>query len=279
MAFEVASVKPATRPRTPNFPLDPGDAKTPGGRFSASADLGAYIQFAYKLGLDLEMEKQFSKLPKSLGSDFYDIEARAPGNPTKDQMRLMMQSLLADRFKLALHFETQEGSVLALTLAEPGKTGPKLRPHSEGPSCSDSFEMSTLGEISSAKDVFPPNCQTFLGRTQPNGATLMGSRNTTMPSLANGIYGAGNMAGEVDKPVIDRTGLVGRFDFTIEYMPDPSRNRFVGLSQPKGDAGPPDSQGPTFLEALRKQLGLKLVSAKGPIRRLVIDHIERPFAN
>src|SRR5580658_5634043 len=76
-------------------------------------------------------------LAKIVGNDFFDIEAQAPGNPTKDQMRLMIQSLLAERFKLAVHFETRDAPVFALTLVKPGKTGPKLLPHSEGPPCPD----------------------------------------------------------------------------------------------------------------------------------------------
>ena len=139
MAFEVASVKPTKRPKFPPtiFPLDTGNAKTAGGRFSATLPLVPYVAFAYKL-LPAEISTQ---LPKSFPmDDLYDIEARAEGNPTKDQMRLMTQSLLADRFKLKVHFETREGPVFALTLVTPGHTGPKLRPHADGPACPDSFD-------------------------------------------------------------------------------------------------------------------------------------------
>src|ERR1700761_7030345 len=94
MAFEVASVKPAKIFRPPNFPLDLGDAKTPGGRLSGTLPLVLCVAFAYKI-----MPGEVGgELPKSF-PDTFDIEARAPGNPTKDQMRLMMQSLLAERFK------------------------------------------------------------------------------------------------------------------------------------------------------------------------------------
>jgi bla regulator protein blaR1 len=92
--------------------------------------------FAYKL-MPAEISTQ---LPKSFPMDPFDIEARAAGNPTKDQMRLMMQSLLADRFRLRVHFETRDGPVFALTLVRPGETGPKLRPHADGPACPDSFD-------------------------------------------------------------------------------------------------------------------------------------------
>jgi bla regulator protein blaR1 len=138
-SFDVASVKPGSAPRIPDFPLDNGNAKTPGGRFSTSLPLLIYIAFAYKLPPNEEQTRaMLAHLPKWSGG-LFEIEARAKGNPTKDQMRLMMQSLLADRFKLAVHFETREEPDHALTSIKPGKTGPKLRPHAEGPPCPDSF--------------------------------------------------------------------------------------------------------------------------------------------
>jgi bla regulator protein blaR1 len=95
--------------------------------------------------------------------------------------------------------------------------------------------------------------------------------------LLSAVY-AGSLAGELDKPVVDKTGLDGKFDYTIEWnfqLPSP------GL--PRADAAPRealrDNQGPTFLETLREQLGLKLVLATGPVRMLVIDHVERPSEN
>jgi bla regulator protein BlaR1 len=99
-----------------------------------------------------------------------------------------------------------------------------------------------------------------------------------MALLANAIYSYGGMAGEVDKPVVDKTGLSGTFDFTIEYAPG-ENDRFVRPGPPNPDAPPPEPQGAAFLRAVRDQLGLKLVSSKGPIRTLVIDHVERPSEN
>ena len=129
-AFDVASVKLDPGPfRPPNFPLDPGDAYRPvGGRFSADFPLSTYIAFAYKLSLSSDQRQaMLTHLPDWLATDRYAIDARAEGNPTKDQMRLMMQSLLAERFKFAAHFETRVFSALALALVKPGTTGPKLR--------------------------------------------------------------------------------------------------------------------------------------------------------
>jgi uncharacterized protein (TIGR03435 family) len=275
MAFEVASVKPTKEFKIPAFPLDSGDAKTPGGRFSMSFPLSAYISFAYKLSPSEMRTAALEQLPKGIGTDLFEIEARGAGDPTKDQMRLMMQALLADRFKLAVHFESREGPVMALMLVKPGQTGPKLRPHAEGPACPDSFELPapfTPIPPRKAGDVFPSICGYAQLQGTPEG-TLVGSRNTTMGGIADAISSYGSLAGEVDKPVVDQTGLTGRFDFTLELPP-----RFFNFF-PNPDNPPQEPQGALFLKAVREQLGLRLVSSKGAIRKLVVDHVERPSEN
>lgn len=124
IAFEVASVKPSKDFKLPNFDLSTGNSVAPGGRFYAGFRLMDFITFAYKLQLtDEQRRTALAQIPKRVNTDFYVIEARAAGNATKDQMRLMMQSLLAERFQLAVHFETREGPVLALTLDNPGELG------------------------------------------------------------------------------------------------------------------------------------------------------------
>jgi len=281
MVFEVASVKPAKAPTWPKFPLDNGDAKTPGGRFSETAPLLPFIVFAYKLS---PSNPGIAQLPEWARTDQFEIEALGAGNPTKDQMRLMTQALLADRFKLAVHFESRQGSVLALVLVKPGQTGPRLRPHADGPACPDTFEMpappafpppSTPPGPPKAGEVFPPVCGASQMR-QTGGGTLIGARNTTMELIASDMYSYGSMGGEVDKPVVNQTGLQGNFDFTLEL-------HYGLFSFPLGPPKPADAggepQGPRFLNAVRDQLGLKLVPAKGAIRKLVIDHIERPSEN
>jgi uncharacterized protein (TIGR03435 family) len=271
MVFDVASVKPSKMFRPASFPLDNRNAFVGGGRFSASLPLSFYITFAYKIPPN---EADLGHLPAWVGKDFFSIDARADGNPSKDQMRLMMQSLLTDRFKLAIHFELREVPVFELVLIRPGKIGPKLIPHSQGPPCPESFAMSVPP---SASDVFPRNCET-VEMGQRNGARLLGDRNTSMQLLADAIYRSGSMAGEVDRPVVDKTGLSGRFDFTIEFTP--GENDGIRRSVPPvSDAPPPDPQGAPFLHAMREQLGLKLVPSKGQIRMLVVDHVEMPSEN
>ena len=274
MAFEVASVKPTKEFKPPGFPLDPGDAKPPGGRFSAVFPLVDFVTFAYKLNPGEVSAQSQKSFPES-----FDIEARVPGNPTKDQMRLMMQSLLADRFKLRVHFETREGPVLALTLVKPGQTGPKLRSHSDGPGCPDYFEMSAPAmppPPRNASDAFPPVCGWPQTRGTANG-TLVGARDVTMEIIAEEtVYGFGSLIGEVNKPVVDQTGLKGRYDFTLQL---PAGTLSFSAAPPNPDAPPADPKGTPFLNALREQLGLKLVSSNGPIRKLVIDHVEPPSGN
>ena len=271
MAFDVASVKSNPKAWYPGFPMDNTNVYIPQGRFSASLPLWSYIAFAYKLAPNVEQRRDaVAQYPKGLSTDeYFEIDARADGRPGKDQLRLMLQSLLAERFKLAVHFETREIPVLALTLAKPGRTGPKLHPHSEGPPCPDVVAMPPIPAPPTAatvRGVFPANCDSPQVANQLSSAWLAGARNTTMPLLAELIYRWGVEAGDVDKPVVDQTELTGNFDFTVEYSPEFIRARS-------------DSQGTPFRDAVRQQLGLRLTPSKAPIRVLVLDHVERPSEN
>lgn len=269
MAFEVASVRIDKGPfRSPNFPLDTGDAFTPGNRFSADFPLLTYIHFAYKVNIS-QQQREFilAHWPKWIDSDRYAIEARAAGPVGKDQMRLMMQTLLADRFRLAVHFETQETAVMALRLVKPGKTGPKLLPHSAGPPCQDLGAPAPQSRAGDSKQPFPARC--YVQDLNMDGHQLRaGSRNTTLDELAGALSGLGRL----DRPVVNQTGLSGRIDYDMAWSPEPGPVLTPQTNQP------PD-QGPTFLEALREQLGLKLEAARAPLRVLVIDRIERPGEN
>jgi bla regulator protein blaR1 len=261
MAFEVASIKPSKPGAGPsaNFPLDDGDAYLPGGRFLARSSVPTYLSFAWKLALAREQVRSMAVgLPKWFPDDLFDIEARAEGNPTKDQMRLMMQSLLADRFRLALHFETRQVALYALMALKPGTLGPKLVPHEKGPRC----------DVPGNADTFPARCNDAELETTPIGMRF-GMRNATMSDIVRAF------SRSFDRPVVDQTDLGGRYDLTLEWAPEPPRS-----TTPR-DAGTESDpqQGPTFQEAFHDQLGLKLESTKGPIQTPVIDHIERPSEN
>ncbi len=268
MAFEVASVKLDKGPfRSPNFPLDTGDAFTPGNRFSADMPLLTYIHFAYKVNFSQQQaEFILAHWPKWIDSDRYAVDARAGGTASKDQMRLMMQALLADRFRLEVHFETQETAVMALKLVKSGKTGPKLIPHSEGPACEDPSAPAQQRPAGGTSAPFPERC--YVQELSVNGRRFhTGARNTTMEELVGILPGVGRLG----RPVVDQTGISGRIDYEMEWTREP------GPGEPPATK-PPD-EGPSFLDALREQLGLRVESAKAPLRVLVIDHLERPSEN
>lgn len=280
MAFDVASVK-LSKPDTffpPSFPLDSGDAFTnrPNGRLSAVLPLSAYISFAYKLHASRwQLHATRSHLPDWADTDRFEIQASAPANTTKDQMRLMMQSLLAERFQLAVHFETHEVPVLAMTLIKPGMPGPGLRPHDQGPPC----------DAPPAPDLFPGVCDIVAQNFLAGGQRVGSGRNLTMTEIAWSLPGMGI----IDRPVIDRTGLAGKFDLKIQWKPDPASVGGGSAIPKKGSSLPapppptqnsePEADGPGFIQALRDQLGLRLESTKGTLETLVIDHVQLPSGN
>src|SRR4051794_40651613 len=133
-SFDVASVKSnrTEAPATTLFPLGPGDAYAAnGGRFRATNQpLITYLRFAYRLG-----QGGLLDLPKWVYNERFDIEARADGEPTKNQMRSMMRSLLKDRFQLVVHTEQQTQKIFDVELAKAGRTGPQLRAHQTDDTC------------------------------------------------------------------------------------------------------------------------------------------------
>jgi uncharacterized protein (TIGR03435 family) len=158
MEFEVASIRQNNGKFVPpNFAMNPPDdsyAPT-GGLFIADYPVEVYIEFAYRFWPSNEQRQaMLAHLPKWVATDSFEIRARAAGNPSKDQMRLMMQSLLAERFGLVVHFEIQETPVLAMTLVKSGRMGPKLRPHAEGPSCDVAVSNPTSENCQKAKTSF-----------------------------------------------------------------------------------------------------------------------------
>jgi uncharacterized protein (TIGR03435 family) len=205
-----------------------------------------------------------------VNQDRYDIEARTPGAATKDQTRLMMQGLLAERFKLAVHWETREAPVFALVLDKPGELGPQLRQHPAGDDCSttafpENSEKNAPAAPSLASIPIPCGLIAHLPASAP-GENHFGGRNVKLASLAESMPTQTGLI-TLPRPVIDRSGLTGGFDFTLEWTPE--------------DTSPVDNHetGGTFREALKEQLGLKLEPQKGPVEVLVIDHVEQPSQN
>jgi uncharacterized protein (TIGR03435 family) len=270
-SFDVASVKANKSDAQPNsnFPLGPGDVYSPnGGYFSATNfPLVIYIVFAYKIAGN-QMQTLVPQLPGWVATEKFDIQARVQGNPGKDEMRMMMRTLLAERFQLAVRMETRQAPVLAWVLLKPGTNGPKLRPHPAEASCSTTPDPSAQPPTQPAAREFPSLCNGIFGMPpSARGRMRFGARNVTIRFIADSLSGA------LGRPMVDQTGLSGTFDFTIEFTPERP-----GPATPGADIQP-DNPGPTFEEALREQLGIKLQSQKAPVEVLVIDHVERPSAN
>jgi uncharacterized protein (TIGR03435 family) len=272
--FAVAAIKTNTSQRDPTFiPADgkAGGKDRNGGYFSATNQLLVnYINFAYPAFKPGSIQKQ---LPDWTRRHLYDIQARADGNPTKDEMRLMMQSLLADRFGLVVYLETQQAPVYAIQLAKPGAFGPHLRPHKPNPGCAELVDGGNSDSDATVPGGFPVICGDWaiLRPTVP-GDLRRGARDISMASFADDISGWDVL----DRPVVDQTGLSGTFDYVIEFMPEAggagSQPRPPGMARPDGMG--------TILEvALRQQLGLKLVKSSAPVKSFVIDRVLPPSAN
>jgi uncharacterized protein (TIGR03435 family) len=238
-----------------NFPMGNDDVYVPNGGYMhvTSLPLLGYLDFAYKLDSG-QRSAVMKQLPDWARSAKYDVEARVEGDPGKDGMRMMTRALLADRFQLKIHTESHEAKVFDLVLAKPGKTGPTLKLHPSGdPQC-----------LQGTPNGFFSPCRR-IGFNLPNesGSQRMSGRNVPLAQFVD--YSSG-LAG---RPVIDKTGLTGTYDFTLEFVPS---------SKPTADSSP-DAQAPagsTFTEAVTDQMGLKLVPDTGPVEAFVIDHIEKP---
>jgi bla regulator protein BlaR1 len=271
MRFEAASIHKDGSGifQKPSFALSLDDGLPP---------LLVYIQFAYKQWFtQQQVEALLTSAPRWVQTDVYEIQARAAGKPSKDQMRLMLQSLLSDRFGLRIHFETRRMPFFILMLVKPGKMGPRLHPHSPtcniaglsgNPAGKTSAAKGSEAKAAAAKDIFPPLCldQSLMTIPKPNHVKLTGSRNMPMPVLATYLTSIGNL----DRPVIDRTGIGESVDFSLEFTPE------AYLPENSGASADSDMPVTSFQEALQNQLGLMLVPAKGPQDVLVVDHVERP---
>jgi uncharacterized protein (TIGR03435 family) len=224
-AFDVASVKASKMASPRNQTADPG------GIVYTNVTLGDCIEAAWNV-----RQYQISG-PEWLQSDRFDIAARVEGAAGKDRLMLMLQTLLADRFKLRLHRETIERAVYVLVTA---KNGPRLH---------------------AAED------ESGTGSALVEGGIAF--QKTSMRALAD--YLAGLSA--IDRPVVDRTGLKGGFDFTLRLFEErPGMRAFDRKFAMKNAEH-------VFTD-LQEQLGLKLEPSKAPVEILVIDHAEKvPMEN
>jgi uncharacterized protein (TIGR03435 family) len=185
--------------------------------------------------------------PKWLDSERFDIQAKMESaaaqrldalsrDQARAEMQAMFQQLLADRFKLAVHWETRDLPVYALVVA---KRGPILYESKNAPGA--------------------PSYSTSNGEFSAKGLTLT--------ELAEGL--TPQLSSELGRVVIDRTGIQGRYDFTLKWTPESGMN---------GSPSEPDA-GPSIFTAFTEEVGLKLESAGGPVKVLVIDHVDMPTEN
>lgn len=226
----------------PSKPGRPGKAFLVRGRefHTFNTSLSDIVTFAYGLH-----EKQIIGGPAWIKTDKYDLLAKpeGEGQPNAQQWKIMVRKLLADRFQLKFHREKKELSVYAITV---GKHGPKLTKSQSDPNGLPGLFFSRPGELH--------------------------VRNATMVDFARVMQGA-----VLDRPVVDQTGLSGKYDFTLTWTPDESQFAGMGIRIP-----PPPNKAdapPSLFTAIQEQLGLKLKATKAPADVLVIDHVEKPSPN
>ena len=247
-SFEVASIKPINpEDRRLSFNIQPG------GRLILKTTLNKLIGFAYDL-------KPFQIVggPAWMGSDLFEITAKAEESAKPDQINLMLQSLLAERFHLVVRRETKEMPIYALTLA---KNGPKF---------------------TQAKDTDAPVVDFKLPEGAPRRPAITMVRRGRVTGQGIDIERFINVLSSfVGRAVLDKTGLKGTYDLKVEWQPDENQvAMFQAMGVPEGfGAPPPDPLGPTLFTALQEQLGLRLESQKGPVEMLVIERVEKPSEN
>jgi uncharacterized protein (TIGR03435 family) len=239
--FEVATVKPTA----PDWQGGAYFTMQGGHRFIVqNYTLKALVAAAYNL-----TPRLVSGGPTWVDSVHYDIVAGTPGEvpPNFDEQMSMLRKLLAERFKLTFHREAKEFSIYALTVAN---GGPKMK-KSDGP---------------------PPDGRPALVfRLFPERRALLPARDATMAEFASVMQ-----RGPLDRPVVDNTGLSGRYDFTLDWAADDSE--FGGMMRARLPL-PENSEAVDLFASIQKQLGLKLEATKGLVETFIIDQAERPSEN
>jgi uncharacterized protein (TIGR03435 family) len=249
--FEVASVKPNQAGGAPVL----GQA---GGRFAATnVTARELLRVAYATAGPLD-DTRIIGGPSWIGSDRFDVLAMIPGNAPSQLVAVMLRSLLAERFQLAVHTESRNLPIYALVISRAdGKLGPQLRPVQDcGPSAGGASSL--------------PKAALCGGRGS-RGHIVFGGIPLSMGLVTNGW-----LLREVRRTVVDRTGLAGAFEGSLDWTPtdgsDPSH-------QLDAFAPPPPADGASIFTALQEQLGLRLVPSAGPVEVVIIDQIEHPTVN
>jgi uncharacterized protein (TIGR03435 family) len=204
--------------------------------------------------------------PAWLRTDRYDISAKAEGRPPfAEMLGPMLQTVLEDRFQLKIHIEPKGVPVYSLVVA---KGGAKLRLAEEG---------SCIPFKSDSPELYRGSERTMCGQpkmTMKGGMTILEMAGTTMEEFASHA----NLG--VERPVVDATGLSGRYDVHLEFASELNLGSFRvsgGVNPPT--SAPSDAAGPSVFTALPEQLGLRLIKDNARLDVLVIDSVQRPTAN
>lgn len=217
----------------------------PGGKFTANnCSLGLLLTFAYDV-----MQSQIAGAPDWARSEHYDIAAAADRDAQVSEIREMLQRLLEDRFQLKSHWETKQAAVYHLVVSHASKLNA-----AESEACPSILDKSKPGG--------PPG-------DAPCGA-LKNSPGHAKGYRLTAAQLASSLSFFLQRPVLDMTGLTGSYDIVLQWTPENIR-----MASPT-----PVEQGPpSIFTAIQEQLGLRLVSARGPVKMLRIDHLVRPSEN
>ena len=261
--FEAVSIK-LDKSGSGRNSLNPNMA---GGRLRAvNFSLAGFMTFAYQLPAN-----RIIGAPDWFDSEHFDVDATAASEDNANENRGRIQEMLADRFKLAVHRETRQLPVYALVLDKQGKLGPQLQ-ETDG-ECSAWHTTNLSQPTAASSETSRPddiNCGDTSGSTGNKRARYLG-HDVPIEKLLEILSGSPSHA-FVERPIVDRTGLTGKIDFVLEFtLPQLA----AGNDQESGDPSAP----PSFVTAVREELGLKLESATAPVQVLVIGHVEQPSAN
>ena len=264
--FEVAAVKPSKGPT--------GERGQPGGRYTATRTVKFFIADAFFFGTPLQMSRVIGG-PQWIDSDLYEINAqastpwqRSPDGPPRE-LFLMIRSLLQERFRLKTHMETRELPVYELVLARADRAlGPQLRQSTDCDNLMAALQAG--GPPPTRQPNQPPPCGAMRGPARVLAGGLPMAQFANMLTLV--MADANGPAGRDDaRMVIDKTGLSGRFAFTLAWTPE----RIPEAPPPPG-IPPIDPNGPSLVTALQEQLGLKLQSARSRMEVVVIESVDMP---
>jgi uncharacterized protein (TIGR03435 family) len=270
LTFEVASIRPAAPQAVGRMMMGGGGGPgtpDPGRMRFSNMPLNMLIMRAYNV-----QSFQVSG-PSWMNSEHFDVIAKVPDGATKEDAQVMLQNLLADRFKLKLHKESKQAPIYELVVA---KSGIRMKEASRTAGApAEGAGRPPEGPPPRGKDgmLITPRGRVGI-QAMRNGRMRLQGDSLTMARLTE-ILGM-----TLGRPVVDRTGLTGAYDVALDFSPEgmgpgPKAALAGGGVNPAEGASDPSDSGPTIFTALQEQLGLKLESRKAAVDVLVVDSVEK----